>query len=64
MLKGGSFLTHKTNPKDVFISSEWTEEQKMIWEQRKEAQNRQMNGHAGEGHERHSKGNSRSRRGR
>lgn len=46
------------------IAAILTEEQKMIWEQRKEAQNRQMNGHAGEGHKRHSKGNSRSRRGR
>ncbi len=29
-LKGGSFLTHSTNPEDIFISEEWNEEQRMI----------------------------------
>src|SRR4051812_44890599 len=31
-LIGGNFLFSETNPKDVFIPEEFTEEQKMIWQ--------------------------------
>lgn len=46
------------------IAAILTEEQKTIWEQRKEALSQPMNGQAGEGHERYSRGRPRFRSGR
>lgn len=46
------------------IAAILSEEQKTIWEQRKEALKQRMTGHAGEGHERHSRGRPRFRGGR
>lgn len=46
------------------IAAILTEEQKIIWEQRKEALSQPMNGQAGEGHERYSRGRPRFRSGR
>jgi Spy/CpxP family protein refolding chaperone len=45
------------------ISAILTEEQKVIWEQRKEALKQRMGGRGEEGHERHRMGRSRYRRG-
>jgi len=49
---------------DKKIAAILTEEQKVIWEQRKDALRQRMNGQPGEGHERHSRGGPRFRRGR
>lgn len=46
------------------IAAILSEEQKTIWEQRKEALKQRMTGHAGVGHERHSRGRLRFRGGR
>lgn len=46
------------------IAAILTDEQKIIWEQRKEALSQPMNGQAGEGHERHGRGRPRFRSGR
>ena len=35
-LKGGSFLTKTTDPKSIFISEEWNEEQQMMADMVKE----------------------------
>lgn len=49
---------------DKKIAAILTEEQKVIWEQRKDALRQRMNGQPGEGHERYSRGGPRFRRGR
>jgi Spy/CpxP family protein refolding chaperone len=46
------------------ISAILTEEQKVIWEQRKESIKHRMGGQGGEGHERYTRGRPRFRRGR
>jgi Spy/CpxP family protein refolding chaperone len=46
------------------ITAILTEEQKMIWEQRKEALKHRMDGQGEEGHERYPRGRARVRRGR
>lgn len=46
------------------IAAILTDEQKIIWEQRKEALSQPMNGQAGEGHERYIRGRPRFRSGR
>jgi Spy/CpxP family protein refolding chaperone len=46
------------------IAAILTEEQKVIWEQRKESIKQRMGGQGGEGHERYTRGRPRFRRGR